>query len=82
MLSTVLVTGISGFIGAHVLAQLLQRGYFVRGTVRTPRHVEYFKLKYREQVKSGQLTFAVVPDIAGAQNDLDDAVKGIDLVLI
>ena len=82
MPSTVLVTGISGFIGAHVLAQLLQKGYFVRGTVRNPRQEEYFKLKYREQVKSGQLTFAVVSDIAGARDDLDDAVKGINLVFV
>lgn len=31
----VLVTGITGFIGAHVAKQLLQAGYHVRGTVRS-----------------------------------------------
>lgn len=32
---TVLVTGISGFLGAEVGYQLLDRGYKVRGTVRS-----------------------------------------------
>ena len=32
----VLVTGASGFIATHLVAQLLERGYDVRGTVREP----------------------------------------------
>lgn len=32
--TTVLVTGISGFLGGHVALQLLQQGYRVRGTLR------------------------------------------------
>lgn len=31
----VLVTGISGYIGAEVAYQLLEKGYRVRGTVRS-----------------------------------------------
>ena len=34
MSDLVLVTGLSGFIGANVAAQLLAKGYSVRGTVR------------------------------------------------
>ncbi|KAJ0276642.1 hypothetical protein COL154_006466 [Colletotrichum chrysophilum] len=34
--STVLVTGVNGFIGSHVCSQLLQLGFDVRGTVRDP----------------------------------------------
>jgi len=34
MADQVLVTGISGFIAAHVTERLLAKGYAVRGTVR------------------------------------------------
>ena len=34
MADRVLVTGVSGFIGSHVAARLLGKGYLVRGTVR------------------------------------------------
>jgi dihydroflavonol-4-reductase len=36
MVETVLLTGISGFIAKHIAAQLLNAGYAVRGSLRTP----------------------------------------------
>ena len=35
-MSTVLVTGGSGFVGIHVILQLLAAGHIVRATVRRP----------------------------------------------
>lgn len=35
-MSTVLLTGASGFVGAHTLHELLRRGHRVRALVRSP----------------------------------------------
>lgn len=40
MTDLVLVTGASGFIAKHVVLRLLQAGYSVRGTVRTPEKAD------------------------------------------
>jgi nucleoside-diphosphate-sugar epimerase len=39
MANTVLLTGISGFVAKHVMLTLLERGYDVRGTVRSPSKI-------------------------------------------
>ncbi|WP_345651893.1 NAD-dependent epimerase/dehydratase family protein [Streptomyces tremellae] len=39
MADRVLVTGVSGFIGGHLAAELLRRGYSVRGSVRSPSRI-------------------------------------------
>jgi dihydroflavonol-4-reductase len=39
MKGRVLVTGINGFLGSHIVSQLLDRGYTVRGTMRDPTAV-------------------------------------------
>lgn len=46
--SLVLVTGANGYIGSHVVDQLLELGYNVRGTVRDkkPWLDEFFEKKY------------------------------------
>ena len=71
----VLVTGVSGFIGAHVLSQLVAKGYLVRGTVRSQDKADYFRTKYPEATKSEQISFVVVADIAQS-GAFKDAIKG------
>lgn len=75
---TILVTGASGFVAAHVLTSFLSAGYKVRGTVRSESTAE--KVKQTHAQYASQLTFAIVEDIR-APNAFDDAVKGVDGVI-
>ena len=78
--TTVLVTGASGFIAMHCIAQLLEQDYSVRGTLRTPTREPGLRA-----------TFARFGDVANrldfAQTDLTkdegwpEAVAGCDYVL-
>jgi len=72
----VLVTGPSGFIGAHVFVQLLEKGYAVRGTVRSQSKADFFTKRFPEAAKEGRISFNIVPDI-GKPGAFKDAVKGI-----
>lgn len=51
--ATVCVTGASGFIGSWLVMRLLERGYFVRATVRDPG-------KFCDQVIIGVLKWIIV----------------------
>ena len=37
---TVLVSGATGFLGLHIVIQLLEQGYLVRGTLRSPERAK------------------------------------------
>jgi len=69
----VLLTGGSGFIAAHTLDVLLKRGHTVVTTVRTQEKADKIKEEYKSAVEKGQLSFAIVPDIA-QEGAFDQAV--------
>lgn len=71
----VLVSGANGFIAIHVVKTLVEKGYHVRGTVRTPQKGEYIA----RLVGTERFEYFIVPDmeVPGA---FDDAVKGMDAV--
>ncbi|KAF2135281.1 uncharacterized protein K452DRAFT_214353, partial [Aplosporella prunicola CBS 121167] len=75
---TVLVTGGSGFLAAHVLNSFLERGYNVRTTVRSEATAEKVKKTHAKYLS--QLSFAIVADVS-APGALDEAVKDVDGVI-
>ncbi|QDS75224.1 hypothetical protein FKW77_000322 [Venturia effusa] len=60
----VLLTGATGFVGAHVLSQLLESKYAVLAPVRSESKATFLKAKYPNQVSSGALTFMTIPDLS------------------
>jgi nucleoside-diphosphate-sugar epimerase len=78
-LSTVLVTGGSGFIAAHCIQQLLAAGYRVRATVRSLTRESEVRALVPEGGTGGRLTVLA----ANLESDAgwNDAVSGCDYVL-
>ncbi|GAA5824093.1 hypothetical protein JCM11251_001519 [Rhodosporidiobolus azoricus] len=74
---TVLLTGISGFLGAATAIEFLWRGWRVRGTVRSQDKADAWLAKYPEY--ASQLSFSLVPDLAAA-GAFDEAIKNVDAV--
>ncbi|KAI1774804.1 aldehyde reductase [Hypoxylon cercidicola] len=73
--SLVVVTGVNGFIGSHIVDQFLQRGYCVRGTVRSVSRDQWLKDHFEKQYGPGKLELVEVPDMT-AVGVYDDIVKG------
>ena len=72
-MSRVLLTGGSGFIAAHVLDVLLERGHSVVTTVRSSQKGEKI-LEAHPKIPKDRLDFVIVEDIA-QQGAFDAAVK-------
>ncbi|KAH7884064.1 hypothetical protein F5I97DRAFT_1646596 [Phlebopus sp. FC_14] len=73
----VLVSGASGYIAIWVVKTLLQRGYSVRGTVRSVDKGEHLKKVFADY--GDKLEYVIVEDIA-KEGAFDEAVKGVDAI--
>ncbi|PLB55792.1 NAD dependent epimerase/dehydratase [Aspergillus steynii IBT 23096] len=76
--ATVLVTGANGFIASHTVDKLLDQGFKVRGTVRTPKPWlnEFFDARYGK----GRFETAIVSDFSDSQS-VNNALQGVSGVI-
>jgi len=76
----VLVTGITGFVGQHCAAELLKKGYAVRGSVRSlSKTDEVMKGIQKEIAPKGNLEFCVLNLMK--DEGWEKAMEGCDFVL-
>lgn len=75
----ILVTGAGGFIALHTVLQLLQRGYLVRGTVRTEAHGNKVRDQLSKYTNTSNLEIACVDLLK--DDGWKDAVHGCEIVL-
>jgi dihydroflavonol-4-reductase len=80
-MSTVLVTGGSGFVGIHVILQLLAAGHTVRTTVRRPDRQADVLAMLREGGAASPESLAFFTADLTADEGWQAAVKGCDYVL-
>lgn len=73
--SLVLVTGANGWLGMHVVDQLIEHGYRVRGTVRDAAKAEWTGKYFRDKYRPGKFFPVVVPDMV-PQGAFDIAARG------
>ncbi|KDQ06900.1 hypothetical protein BOTBODRAFT_39260 [Botryobasidium botryosum FD-172 SS1] len=75
--ATVLITGASGYIAVSIVKELLDRGYNVRGTVRSVVKGDYLKNLFKAHEPRFQ--YVVVADMSN-EDAYDDAIVGVDAV--
>ncbi|HJL18955.1 MAG TPA: aldehyde reductase [Sandaracinaceae bacterium LLY-WYZ-13_1] len=75
----VCVTGASGFIAAHIVRELLERGYRVRGTVRSLADPD--KYRYLTSLPGAAERLELVEAELTTEGSFDEAVKGCRVVI-
>lgn len=73
----VLVTGANGYIASHIVKELLEHGYRVRGTVRDAKKAEWMKQLFHPKHGEDAFEVVVVKDMA-AEGAFDEAMEGTD----
>jgi nucleoside-diphosphate-sugar epimerase len=78
--SLILVTGANGFIASHIVDQLLQYNYRVRGTVRSLSRCTWMTPLFQQRYPSTPFELVEIPDIT-APNCYDTALQGVSAVI-
>nr|CAP08805.1 dihydroflavonol reductase [Arabidopsis thaliana]CAP08810.1 dihydroflavonol reductase [Arabidopsis thaliana]CAP08826.1 dihydroflavonol reductase [Arabidopsis thaliana] len=73
---TVCVTGASGFIGSWLVMRLLERGYFVRATVRDPGNLK--KVQHLLDLPNAKTLLTLWKADLSEEGSYDDAINGCD----
>lgn len=80
-MSTVLVTGGSGFVGSHIILQLLNEGHAVRTTVRSLNREDSVRAMLKDAgVESGQRLAFCAADLEH-DDGWAEAVAGCDYMI-
>lgn len=73
--SLILVTGANGFIASHVVDQLLERGYRVRGSVRNATKASWVQGLFDKRHGSGKFELVAIQDTTKPEA-YTEALKG------
>eukprot|EP00040_Diaphanoeca_grandis_P002940 m.23176 g.23176 ORF g.23176 m.23176 type:complete len:319 (+) comp14101_c0_seq1:71-1027(+) len=76
---TVCVTGASGFIASHIVAQLLEKGWQVRATVRDPTNLK--KVAHLKALPNADTNLELVKADLTVASDFITPIKGCDAVI-
>ncbi|MFK7804429.1 MAG: NAD-dependent epimerase/dehydratase family protein [Anaerolineae bacterium] len=80
---TICVIGMSGYVGSHVVAELLQQGYSVNGTLRDPQgpHASWISRELEPLAQAGQ-ELRIFPAELHDQASLENAMAGCTGVIM
>jgi nucleoside-diphosphate-sugar epimerase len=73
----VLITGVNGFLASHLALQLIQRGYAVRGTVRSRESALWITEAIKARHPAGKLEALIVPSLS-APGVMERLLKDVD----
>lgn len=76
---TLLVTGANGFVAGHIIKVALEKGYNVKGAVRTDSSAAQLKATF--PTYSSQLSTTIVPSITDVESFKDAFGQGVTGVI-